>query len=143
MLLASVAIPVAFVTARLYFRDQRAALGVAVIVASMPQLAINAFRAGNEGFSIALGSLAVLAVVSLWDSPPSPARGVVVGLSIGAALLTKTYFLALLPWAAAAPSVASSATVAADRVAPMFLAFLFHFTMWCASFSARSPTPRG
>ena len=100
MLLASIAVPIAFVTARRFFQDQRAALGVAVVVASMPQLAINAFRAGNEGFSIALGSLAVLAVVSLCDSPPSPARGAVVGLSIGAALLTKTYFLALLPWAA-------------------------------------------
>ncbi len=100
MLLASIAVPIAFVIARLFFQDQRAALGVAVVVASMPQLAINAFRTGNEGFSIALGSLAVLAVVSLWDTPPSPARGAVVGLSIGAALLTKTYFLALLPWAA-------------------------------------------
>jgi hypothetical protein len=98
-LFASIAIPVAFVAAKRFFSDQSAALGVAIVVASMPQLAINAFRVGNEGFSIAVGSFAVLAVIKLWDSPPDAARGAVVGLALGAALLTKAYFLALLPWA--------------------------------------------
>ncbi len=100
LLLASIAIPLAFTTAKRFFRDQRAALGVAVIVASMPQLAIDAFRVSNEGLSIAMGSIAVLAVIRLWDSPASTIRGAVVGLALGAALLTKAYFLALLPWAA-------------------------------------------
>jgi hypothetical protein len=98
--LASIAIPVAFITAQRFFMDKRIALGVAIVVASMPQLAIDAFRVSNEGLSIAVGSLAVFVVVSLWDSPPNPARGTVVGLVLGAALLTKAYFLALLPWAA-------------------------------------------
>jgi 4-amino-4-deoxy-L-arabinose transferase-like glycosyltransferase len=100
VLLASLAIPVAFATARRVFRDNSAALGAALVVASMPQLAINAFRVSNEGLSIALGSLAVLAIVSLWDSQPSVARGAMAGLAVVAALLTKTYFLVLLPWAA-------------------------------------------
>ena len=99
LLLASTAVPLAFLTARRVFGTERAALGVAIVVASMPQLTIDAFRAGNEGLSIAVGSLAVLAVVSLWDKPPQLTRGAVVGLALGAALLTKAYFLALLPWA--------------------------------------------
>jgi hypothetical protein len=66
----------------------------------MPQLAIDAFRVSNEGLAIALGGLAVLAVINLWDSRPDAARGAVVGLALGSALLTKAYFLALLPWAA-------------------------------------------
>ncbi len=66
----------------------------------MPQLAIDAFRVSNEGLSIAMGSIAVLAVISVWDSPPSAIRGALVGLTLGAALLTKAYFLALVPWAA-------------------------------------------
>jgi len=36
----------------------------------------------------------------VWDSPPSAIRGAVLGWALGAALLTKAYFLALLPWAA-------------------------------------------
>ena len=103
-LLASTAIPIAFFTARSFFAkhflDQRAALGVAVVVASLPQLAIDAFRVSNEGLAIALGSLAVLLMIRLSDSPPSSLRGFGIGLVLGAALLTKVYFLALLPWAA-------------------------------------------
>lgn len=103
-LLASTAIPIAFFTARRFFSehfsDERAALGVAVVVASLPQLAIDAFRVSNEGLAIALGNLTVLLVIGLWDSRPNPLRGLGVGVILGAALLTKAYFLALLPWAA-------------------------------------------
>lgn len=100
MLVTSIAIPVAFAIAKRFFSDECVSLGVAVVTASMPQLAIDGFRISNEGLCIALGSLAVLAVVRLWDAPPNPIRGVIAGVVIGAALLTKAYFLVLLPWTA-------------------------------------------
>lgn len=100
LLLASVAIPVAYLTARRCFGDVRAALGVATVIASMPELAVDAFRVSNEGLSIALGSLVVLAAIALWDSKPSARMGAIFGLLLGGALLTKAYFLALLPWVA-------------------------------------------
>jgi hypothetical protein len=100
LLLASTVIPIGFVTARRVFSDHRAALGVAIVIASMPQLAMDAFRISNDSLSVALGGMAVYAVTTLWNSPPDLIRGMLAGLAIGAALLTKAYFLALLPWAA-------------------------------------------
>ena len=100
LLLASTIIPIAFATAKRFFFDQRGALGVAIVVASMPQLAVDAFRISNEDLSIPMGGLAIFAVLTLWKSPPNLPRGILVGLVLSAALLTKAYFLALLPWAA-------------------------------------------
>ncbi len=100
LLLASVIIPIAFVIAKRFLSDQRSALAVAIVIASMPQLAIDAFRVSNNSLSIAMGGLAVFAVMTLWNSPPHLTRAILVGLVVGAALLTKAYFLALLPWAA-------------------------------------------
>jgi 4-amino-4-deoxy-L-arabinose transferase-like glycosyltransferase len=100
LLLASTVIPIAFVTAKKVFADHRAALGVAVVIASMPQFAMDAFRISNNSLSISLGGLAVYVVITLWNSPPNLIRGMLAGLVIGAALLAKAYFLVLLPWAA-------------------------------------------
>jgi hypothetical protein len=74
-LLASCAIPISFLAARRYFSDLRIALGVTVVVASVPQLVIDAFRVSNEGLAIAIGSAAVLVGLRLWDSRASIRNG--------------------------------------------------------------------
>jgi Dolichyl-phosphate-mannose-protein mannosyltransferase len=99
VLLGSIVVPVAFLTGRKCFSGERGALGVAVVVASMPQLSIDIFRISNEALSVVIGSLTVLAVITLWSSPPNTSRGAIVGLAVGSALLTKAYFLSLLLWA--------------------------------------------
>ena len=91
-LIASIAIPCAFFAARSIFSDDRLAIGTAVLVASMPELYISACRVSNEGLAIALGAVIVMRAVSKRAAPLS--------IVLGAALLTKAYFLAFLPWAA-------------------------------------------
>lgn len=91
-LMASIAIPCAFFAARRVFADDAIAVGVAVLVASMPELYISACRVSNEGLAIALGAVIVMLGVSKRSAPLS--------VALGAALLTKAYFLAVLPWAA-------------------------------------------
>jgi hypothetical protein len=90
-LMASLAIPCAFFAARNIFSDHRLALGTAVLVASMPELYLSACRVSNEGLAIALGAVIVMLGVSKRVGPLS--------VALGAALLTKAYFLAFLPWA--------------------------------------------
>jgi 4-amino-4-deoxy-L-arabinose transferase-like glycosyltransferase len=99
LLLASIAIPVSWAIAARFFANERARLAVALVVASMPQLAIDAFRISNEGLAIAIGSAATLVVIRAGESARTWRFGIVAGLTLGAALLTKAYFLALLPWA--------------------------------------------
>jgi hypothetical protein len=99
-LIASTVIPVAFFTAWRVFRSEPLALGVAVVIASLPELLISICRVSNEGLAIALGSLAVLGALRLQSAPPTAAQGATFGATLGAALLTKAYFLALIPFAA-------------------------------------------
>jgi hypothetical protein len=91
-LMVSIVIPCAFFAARRVFADERIANGVAILVASMPELYISACRVSNEGLAITLGAVVVWLGVSRRAAP--------LGLALGAALLTKAYFLAVVPWAA-------------------------------------------
>lgn len=90
-LAASVVVPCAFLTAREVFGGDRAGLIAAALVASMPELFISACHVSNDGLAIALGAV----VVMLGVTRP----GVWFGVALGAALLTKAYFLAAIPWA--------------------------------------------
>lgn len=95
--LASLVIPAGFFMARQVCGSTMVPLGIALILASMPELFISACRVGNEGLAIGLGSFAVLAIMRQHHSSPSPVRGVCFGIVLGATLLTKAYFLVLLP----------------------------------------------
>ena len=95
--LASFAIPLVFLAARRAFSSDSLALGVAAVVASIPQLMLTVYRVGNESLSITMGSLVVFLGLWLADSPTKVRRAAVFGLALGGALLTKAYFLALLP----------------------------------------------
>lgn len=101
ILIASLAVPFGFLAARQVFRGQDAmALGVAIVVASFPELFIVIAHVSNEGLSVATGSLFVLLALRILEQTPSVGRGVWLGVALGAALLSKAYFLALLPLAA-------------------------------------------
>jgi hypothetical protein len=89
-LLASVVVPCTFLAARGFFGD-RAAIGAAAMVAMMPELFLSACHVSNEALAIAMGAV----VVMLGVTRP----GVWFGIALGAALLTKAYFLAVIPWA--------------------------------------------
>jgi hypothetical protein len=65
------------------------ALGAAALIASMPVLTFTATHVANEGLAIGLGTVLVWSVVER--------KRTALLFSLGAALLTKAYFLAFLP----------------------------------------------
>jgi hypothetical protein len=91
-LIASTVIPCAFFAARRVLADDTLAIGAAVLVACMPELYISACRVSNESLAIALGAVIVMLGVSK--------RAAGLSVALGAALLTKAYFLAFVPWVA-------------------------------------------
>ncbi len=93
-LIASLAIPLAFLAGREMFGDAQRPLACAVVAASFPELVITSARVSNEGLAIALGSAAI------WLALRRDARWL--GVVLGAGLLAKAYFLAFL----AAPLIA-------------------------------------
>jgi hypothetical protein len=98
--IASATIPLVFFVGRRVSCDDALALGAAVVAASFPELFILIGHVGNEGLALAAGGLFVLVSVRTLERKPSLLTGVWLGCALGAALLTKAYFLALLPLAA-------------------------------------------
>ena len=88
-LIVSCVIPLGFLLARRAFGDAGRALGAIAIVASMPELMMTADHGGNEPLAILLGTACVLALVSR--------RALLTGALLGLGLLTKAYFLTLVP----------------------------------------------
>ena len=99
VLIASTAVPLAFLAGRRVLRNDAMALGVALVVASFPEIFVVISHVSNEGLSVAVGALFVLLVLRMVEGTPSPGSGVRLGIALGAALLTKAYFLALIPLA--------------------------------------------
>lgn len=87
--LASLAIPLGFLLALRVFGNATRALAAVAIVASMPELMMTAGHGGNEPLAILLGTACVLALVSR--------RALLTGVLLGLGLLTKAYFLTLIP----------------------------------------------
>jgi Dolichyl-phosphate-mannose-protein mannosyltransferase len=89
VLLASLAIPFAYLAALQLFYSRRIALSVCALIAVMPMLMIDIARIGNESLAIALASWLILLLLR----KKAPALGIALGLG----LLTKAYFLAFIP----------------------------------------------
>lgn len=97
VILASLVIPLGFLTARHVFGDDRLALGVVTLVAAMPELMIDVSRVGNESLAIVLYSLLVYSTLKLVDNPDQVGRASSLGVTLGLGLITKAYFLTALP----------------------------------------------
>ncbi len=88
-LIVSFVVPLGFLLAHRVFGDTAHAVAVIAIVASMPELMMTADHGGNEPLAILLGTACVLALVSR--------RALLLGCLLGLGLLTKAYFLTLIP----------------------------------------------
>jgi hypothetical protein len=97
LLMASAVIPVGFLSARFVFQDDLRALGVAALIAAMPELMMLVSQIGNHSLAVMMGSLVLFALFRWKQEPRSLARTVTLGAVLGVALLTKAYFLALIP----------------------------------------------
>jgi hypothetical protein len=89
VLIASLAIPLAWFAALSLFHSRAVALCVCALIAAMPGLMIDIARIGNESLAVALASWIVLLLLRK-NSPT-------LGFAVGLALLTKAYFLILVP----------------------------------------------
>lgn len=97
LLVASTVIPLTYLVARTIFEDDRQALRVAAVVAAFPELMMTVCHIGNDSLAVAMGGLSLLALFEWKRAPESMRRSILLALALGLALLTKAYFLALLP----------------------------------------------
>ena len=96
VMLASLAIPLGFLFARELFGDGRLALcGLAVFVA-MPGPVMSLVRVSNEALALVMATALLVAVIGIVKRPQSAWAHAWLGVVLGAGLLTKAYFLALL-----------------------------------------------
>jgi hypothetical protein len=89
VLIASLAIPFAWLAALELFHSRRIAVCVCALITAMPALMIDIARVGNESLAIALGSWVILLLLRK--------KAIPLGIALGLGLLTKAYFLAFLP----------------------------------------------
>jgi hypothetical protein len=94
VLFVSITIPIAFVAARYVFASNAEALQVAAFIAALPELYIDIARVGNESLAIPVCSLFVYAALRSIDDGR---RLWWAAVTLGLALLTKAYFVTLLP----------------------------------------------
>jgi 4-amino-4-deoxy-L-arabinose transferase-like glycosyltransferase len=97
LLLASAAIPLGFFAAKIIFGTHLQALGIVVLIAATPELMLTVSHIGNDSLAVALGGLLLLTLFQWKEAPRSLSRALALGTVLGLALLTKAYFIALLP----------------------------------------------
>jgi len=97
LLIASAVVPLGFLVAREISREDRYALGVAALIAALPELMMTVCHIANDSLAVAVGSLFLLLLFRWKQQPHSMGRAIAVGTTLGLALLTKAYFLALVP----------------------------------------------
>ncbi|MDP8979310.1 MAG: glycosyltransferase family 39 protein [Acidobacteriota bacterium] len=90
-------IPLAFYTAREVLNDARAALAITALIAAMPELMLTVCRIGNDALAVVAGTLCVFLAFRTRDPRQRTRYAVLLGIATGFALLTKPYFLALIP----------------------------------------------
>lgn len=97
LLAASAVIPLSFWTARMIFGDDLRSFGVTALIAAMPQLMMIVSSIGNHGMAVALGGLLLFLLFRWKAEPQCMRRALAFGSVLGLALLTKAYFIALVP----------------------------------------------
>jgi len=103
ILIVSLVIPLAYAVTSRVFGEDVPALMATVLIASMPAFLISVSRVANDCLAIVL--FAVLTYALLRSEPWDAAGSLLIGVTLGAGLLTKAYFVAALPailWAAIA-----------------------------------------
>jgi hypothetical protein len=93
MILASLAIPLAFMSADHVFADRKIALGITALIAAMPELMVDVCRVGNDSLGLLLYSLFLYLALRYVDDPGRKTIALLLSLSLGLGLLTKAYFL--------------------------------------------------
>jgi hypothetical protein len=101
-LLASLVIPLGYFTGRKVFGNDWQGVGVAALVCAMPELMILTTHAGNEPLALAAGSACIYCLIRFVEFKRAefkrPVReAAILGVVLGLALLTKAYFLILIP----------------------------------------------
>jgi 4-amino-4-deoxy-L-arabinose transferase-like glycosyltransferase len=95
VLLASMAVPTAYLAARRVFGTHGIAIATTAIVVLMPEAMFDAARVSNSGLSVALYS--TFAVLMLRIVEGGDGAVLWAGLVVGLGLLTKAFFLAAVP----------------------------------------------
>ena len=95
--LATLTIPLVYGVARSTFGSAPIALGCAAIAALMPELCINIARVGNESLAVPLFTALTWLAAEGCRSGLGCRRSAALGCILGCGLLTKAYFLTMLP----------------------------------------------
>ena len=95
-LVGSLSIPIGYATARHFFANERIALGITLVVAMLPELALTLSRVSNEGLA-AVAYTTLLLVGIRWAETPRLKEAIMVGIALGLSLLTKAYALTAVP----------------------------------------------
>jgi 4-amino-4-deoxy-L-arabinose transferase-like glycosyltransferase len=95
--LASLAIPLAYAMARRAVPSRRLALLVPVLLACLPGFYIDVCRVGNEGAALVAAAAVALCALCASGRAAGWREWLLLGMAMGAALLTKTWALMLLP----------------------------------------------
>jgi hypothetical protein len=97
VVLASTVIPLCFLVGRAVFSDDSMGVACAAVVAAMPEFLIDVARVGNECLGVACFSLLTWLILNSVRDGLSRSRAIGVGVTLGAGLLIKAYFLAAVP----------------------------------------------
>jgi hypothetical protein len=97
VVIASSVVLFGYAIARRVIRSRTASLLVAVLLACLPGLYVNVCRIGNESLSIALTSAVILCSLRACRRQSGTLDSLLLGMVMGAALLTKAYTVAFLP----------------------------------------------
>jgi hypothetical protein len=138
VLIASIVIPAGFLLARTAGLLRWEAIGVVSAVTAAPELMMTTAHVSNESLALALGTLCIAAWMRFYAEPwRSGVHGAFLGVLLGCCLLTKAYFLALLP------AVFGTLVIKPRRAATAAVAVLAIAGWWYANNLVRTKTMTG
>ena len=118
LLLASLAIPLAYWVARQVLPSEAQALGTTAIIVLLPELMINIARVSNESLALVCYTAMLVVAVAAVREPLKWRNWLLLGLSLGCGLLTKAYMLSAVPGVVCSRSGGSRSAPKCDQSAP-------------------------